>query len=106
MQPAGDVHQAADIGGHQCVGAALLDARDFPIEEGRTTLEYGFAKIAERDYLLPLRATVRMREGKTLTRNEVEFRLYRKFTAEASIAFDAAELEARPDEKPQKDPPP
>ncbi len=80
--------------------------RDFPIQEARSSLEYGFAKIAERDYLLPLRATVRMREGKMLTRNEVEFRLYRKFSAEASIAFDAAELEAKPDEKPQKDPPP
>jgi hypothetical protein len=79
--------------------------RDFPIHEARTTLEYGFARIADRDYLLPRRATVRMREGKLLTRNEVEFRLYRKFTAEASIAFDTAELEAKPEEKPPQEPP-
>jgi hypothetical protein len=46
-----------------------------------------------------------MREGKLLTRNEVEFRLYRKFTAEASIAFDTAELEAKPEEKPPQEPP-
>jgi hypothetical protein len=74
--------------------------RDFPINEARTALDYGFAKISDRDYLLPLRATIRMREAKLLTRNEVEFRLYRKFTAEASIAFDAAELEAKPEGKP------
>ena len=79
--------------------------RDFPINEARTALDYGFAKIADRDYLLPLHATVRMREAKLLTRNEVEFRLYRKFTAEASIAFDGAELEAKPEEKPKSEPP-
>jgi len=72
--------------------------RDFPIHEVRTSLDYGFAQIADRDYLLPRRATVRMREGKLLTRNEVEFRLYRKFSAEASIAFDSAEIEAKPEE--------
>ena len=79
--------------------------RDFPIQEARTALEYGFAKIADRDYLLPLHATVRMREDKLLTRNEVEFRLYRKFSAEASVAFDSAELEAKPEDKPNNDPP-
>ena len=80
--------------------------RDFPIHEVRTTLDYGFARIAEREFLLPLRATVRMRESKMLTRNEVEFRLYRKFSAEASIAFDQAELEAKPDDKPPRQDPP
>lgn len=79
--------------------------RDFPINEARTALDYGFAKIAERDYLLPLHATVRMREAKWLTRNEVEFRLYRKFSAEASVVFDNAELEAKPEDKPNKEPP-
>jgi hypothetical protein len=79
--------------------------RDFPIHEAREVLEYGFAKIAERDYLLPLHATVRMREAKFLTRNEVEFRLYRKFTADASIAFDNADLEAKPEDKPKQEPP-
>jgi len=79
--------------------------RDFPIHEARTALDYGFAKIADRNYLLPLRATTRLRESKMLMRNEVEFRLYRKFSADASIAFDSAELEARPDEKPPTEPP-
>lgn len=79
--------------------------RDFPINEARTTLDYGFAKISEREYLLPLHATVRMRESKFLSRNEVEFRLYRKFSTEASIAFDQSELDAKPEEKPPTEPP-
>jgi hypothetical protein len=80
--------------------------REFPIHEARTSLDYGFAQIADREYLLPRRATVRMREGKLLTRNEVEFRLYRKFTAEASITFDSAELEAKPTDPPPNEPEP
>ncbi|MBI3693929.1 MAG: hypothetical protein HY238_03685, partial [Acidobacteria bacterium] len=71
----------------------------------RSALDYGFAKISDRDFLLPLHATVRLREAKVLTRNEVDFRLYRKFTAEASIAFDNAELESKPEEKPPVEPP-
>ncbi|MBI3668100.1 MAG: hypothetical protein HY236_18025 [Acidobacteria bacterium] len=79
---------------------------DFPINEARTALDYDFAKIADREYLLPLHATVRMREAKLLTRNEVEFRLYRKFTAEASIAFDQEAKDAKPEEKPPAQEPP
>ncbi len=78
---------------------------DFPINEARSTLEYGFTGIAGRDYLLPRRATVRMREAKVLTRNEVEFRLYRKFSADASIAFEA-DAAAKPEEKPPPPEPP
>lgn len=80
--------------------------RDFPIHEARTALEYGFADIADHEYLLPLRATVRMREGKLLTRNEVEFRLYRKFTAEATISFEEAEREGKSEDKPPTEEPP
>jgi len=59
----------------------------FPIRQASTVLDYDFAKIADREYLLPLRAVVRMRQDKLLTKNEVEFRLYRKFAAEATITY-------------------
>ncbi len=80
---------------------------DFPIREARSALDYGFTKIANRDFLLPLHATTRMRQDNNLlARNEVEFRLYRKFSAEASIAFDNADLDAKPsDDKPPTEPP-
>ena len=41
-----------------------------------------------------------MRQGRYLTKNEVEFRLYRKFAAEASITFDTPD--PLPDEKTQE----
>ncbi|MBY0369198.1 hypothetical protein K2X33_00830, partial [bacterium] len=47
--------------------------------------------ISGNTFLLPLRAEVRMREGKLLIRNDIEFRNYRKFGADTSITFDTPE---------------
>lgn len=63
----------------------------FPIQQAGTVLDYDFIPINEREYVLPLRAVVRMRAGKHLSKNEVEFRMYRKFSAEATITFDTPE---------------
>ena len=60
----------------------------FPIQEVKTVLDYDFINISEREFILPLKAETRMRSGKFLTRNDVEFRLYRKFSAEAEIKYD------------------
>ena len=85
-----------------------LEAEDipaaFPVQEARTTLDYDFQKIGDRDFLLPLKAVVRMRHGRYLTRNEMEFRLYRKFSAEAAITFDTTP-EALPEDKTKEQPP-
>ncbi len=74
----------------------------FPIQQAYTVLDYDFAEISGNPYILPLKAVVRMRKGKYLTKNDVEFRLYRKFTAEASITFDTPD--PLPDEKTQEQP--
>lgn len=75
----------------------------FPIQQAATSLDYDFTDIGGNQYLLPLKAVVRMRERKFLTKNEVEFRMYRKFTAEASITYETpAPL---PEEKTKEQPP-
>ncbi len=61
---------------------------DFPLQDARTRLDYDFIEVGGGNYLLPLKARVFMRDGRYLSRNDVEFRLYRKFSAEASISFD------------------
>ncbi len=76
---------------------------DFPIQEASTVLDYDFVEIAGRKYWLPLRAVVRMREGKLLLRNDVEFRMYRKFAAEATIIFETPE--PLPEDKTKEQPP-
>jgi hypothetical protein len=63
----------------------------FPIQQAGTVLDYDFTDISGNEFLLPLRAEMRMREGRMLVRNHVEFRNYRKFGAEAVITFDVPE---------------
>ncbi len=76
--------------------------RDFPMQEARSRLDYDFIAISGQDFLLPLKAQVFMRSGKMLSRNEVEFRLYRKFTVEATISFEEIEdIEPLPEEEPE-----
>ncbi|MBM3774515.1 MAG: hypothetical protein FJW37_05055 [Acidobacteria bacterium] len=72
-----------------------FDATDippsFPVQQAATVLDYDFVDIAGRRHLLPLRAVVRMRRDKLLTKNEVEFRLYRKFAADSVVSFETPE---------------
>jgi hypothetical protein len=75
----------------------------FPIQEARTMLDYDYTDISGREFLLPMRAEMRMREGKLLVKNLVEFRNYRKFGADTSITFDTPE--PLPDEKTTEKPP-
>ncbi len=78
---------------------------DFPIQQASNTLDYDYATIGDTSFMLPLRAVMRMREGRALFRNEVEFRLYRKFSAEASISFEAETPEPLPADKTTEQPP-
>ncbi len=61
----------------------------FPIQGTNLTLDYDFQNISDQPFLLPLRAELKSRSGKLLTKNEIEFRLYKRFGADTSITFDA-----------------
>jgi hypothetical protein len=85
-----------------------LEAEDippsFPIQAAMTKLDYDYQDISGSQFLLPLRSEMRMRSGKTLVKNEVEFRMYRKFGADATITFDAP-IDALPEEQFEEKPP-
>jgi hypothetical protein len=77
----------------------------FPIQKAATVLDYDFAEIGGKQYIVPLKARIQMRAGRLLTRNDVEFRFYKRFGAEATIRVDL--LNPLPDdvtkeEQPQK----
>lgn len=73
----------------------------FPMQEARSRLDFDFIAIADESFLLPLKAEAYIRSGRLLTRNELEFRLYRKFTTEAVITFEEIEdLEPLPEDVP------
>ena len=75
----------------------------FPVQQASETLDYDFTKIGDNEFLLPLSVDVRMHGGRIWSKNVKEFRLYRKFSADAVIKFDAEQL---PDDKTKAPPPP
>jgi hypothetical protein len=77
----------------------------FPVQQASTMLDYDFTKIGDNEFLLPLRSEMRMRSSRLLTKNETEFRLYRKFSAEASVTFDTETPAPLPEEKTKEEPP-
>ena len=72
---------------------------DFPIRESSTTIEYAFAEVGGRRYLLPARAETwmmylralqpsrRSKGGMARYRNVVDFRDYRKFAVDSKMTF-------------------
>jgi hypothetical protein len=62
--------------------------KDFAVQSSFTLLDYEFTNVGTRQFLLPLRADVRMSAAGYLTRNQVEFHSYRKFSSEATITFE------------------
>jgi hypothetical protein len=74
----------------------------FPIHQATSVLDYDYANVGEQKYLLPLKAVVRMRQAQLLTKNDVEFRMYRKFSTESTISFTPDPL---PDDQTKEEPP-
>jgi hypothetical protein len=70
------------------ISAAAEDIpADFPVHESNTVLDYDFADVGGRLYLLPLRAEVRIDSRDMLSLNAVEFHGYRKFGADATVSY-------------------
>jgi hypothetical protein len=65
---------------------------DFPVQQVSEVMDYDFVKIGDQRYVLPLKVDMRSREApRDMVWNEIEFHLYRKFGADASISFDPLE---------------
>ena len=59
----------------------------FPIQAAHEELDYDWAVIAGRSYLLPYNLEVRMTASGQTSRNVSRYKNYRKFSADASITF-------------------
>jgi hypothetical protein len=77
---------------------------DFPIRKAEDVLDYDFQDLSGHTFLLPLKSQVLMSGGDALQRLDEEFRLYRKYTAEAEIKYDAEPLAPLPDDKTKETP--
>ena len=63
----------------------------FPVKKADTVLDYDYQEISGHTFLLPLKAQIIMAADDYMTRNDEEFRLYRKYSATADITFDSDE---------------
>jgi hypothetical protein len=73
----------------------------FPVRESHQSLDYDFEKIADAQYLLPLKAVLTVSRSRYGSKNETEFRLYRKFETPDALPDDATK-EKPPEDKTQK----
>ena len=69
--------------------AAYDIPKQLEIDSFVSTVEYDFAGVGGRNYLLPARSENEMRSPELWTRNKMEFRDYRKFSSDSVIDFGA-----------------
>jgi hypothetical protein len=62
--------------------------KTFPVTETSETLDYDLVDISGQQYVCPLRALLFMRAGRQSSKNEIEFRNYRKFGTESTITYE------------------
>ena len=74
----------------------------FPVKHAETILDYGYQEISDRKFLLPLSATMSMAADDYMTKNVTEFRMYRKYSADSDIKFDAEPIDPLPEDKDPK----
>jgi hypothetical protein len=81
----------------------------FPIHEITSSLDYDLETIGDQQYMLPLKSVLTSKRDRQMTKNDIEFRLYRKFGTESSIKFETPDplpedqtKEKPSEEKPQK----
>jgi hypothetical protein len=60
----------------------------FPVKMATTILDYDYTDISGHPFLLPLKSETQMSADGVLSKNDTEFRLYRKYSAEAEITYD------------------
>jgi hypothetical protein len=75
---------------------------DFPIHEVHIQLDYDLIKVGEREYMLPYHFLLTSRANEANSSNEADYRLYRKYGAEATITF--GDTDPVPDEKLKDEP--
>jgi hypothetical protein len=90
-----------------CVGIPS----DYPIKTVGITLDYEPTKIGEESYVLPFHFELDSTDTKAIVKNEADYKLYRKFGAEATITFGETEpvpedqLKEQPDKDDKAKPP-
>lgn len=78
--------------------------KSFPVQEATEILDYDDVEISGQQYICPLKADLRMRAGQQKSKNDIEFRNYRKFGTESNITYDAQAPAPLPESQTQEQP--
>jgi hypothetical protein len=65
--------------------------KDFQITFAGSTVDYAYASIAGRPYLLPIQAVSLLRAGEEMRKNVIDFESYQKFDAGAVVRYPEAD---------------
>jgi hypothetical protein len=76
----------------------------FPVQEASEKLDYGYQNLSGHEFLLPLKAQVYMRHNRERNKNDIEFHLYQKYSADTVIQFDTATPDPLPDDQTKEQP--
>jgi hypothetical protein len=60
----------------------------FPVKMAATILDYDYTDLSGHPFLLPSKSETQMSADGILTRNDTEFRIYRKYSADSGITYD------------------
>jgi hypothetical protein len=92
------------------VTRVTLEAEDmpatFPVKRAETILDYDYQDISGKVFLLPLKARTLLTADDYTTRNDDEFRMYRKYSVESELKFDAETPDALPEDQTRETPSP
>lgn len=79
--------------------------KSFPVRETSEILDYDLVDISGQKYVCPLAAKLWMKSTDGATKNEIEFRGYRKFSSDYDIKYEMGEAaQPLPDSKTQEAP--
>lgn len=83
---------------------------DYPVTAANNTIDYGWITIADKEYLLPVRAVVEISAGRLAksyqTRNEIRFRNYQKYGSEVQLLDDVPDISTNSKDADDDEPPP
>ena len=68
----------------------------FPVQGIHQVLDYRYVDLSGQSFLLPVNGTVIMRADGIGNKNEIDFRSYRKYSADATITFDDSDKDPDP----------
>jgi hypothetical protein len=80
-------------------------APSFPLQDVHQIVDYNNVDISGQKFLLPWKSSVLMRHDRMADKNDIEFRGYRKYSADTSIKFDDVDDPATPDDKTNQEQP-